>query len=52
MEEVIGMLEKMYQSTLKMNRENGMNNFDLWLDRKQAQGSNHSASANQSNPGF
>ena len=31
MEEVIGMLEQMEQSTLRMKRENGVYNFNLWV---------------------
>ena len=31
MEEMIGLLEKMDQSTLKMKRENGVYNFNLWV---------------------
>ena len=31
MEEVIGTLEKMDKSTLKMKRENGVYNFNLWV---------------------
>ena len=37
---------------LKMNRENGMYHFDLWVDRKQAQGSNLNEPAKQSTSGF
>ena len=31
MEEVIGRLERMEHSTLKMKRENGVYNFNLWV---------------------
>ena len=37
---------------LRMNRENGMYHFDLWVDRKQTQGSNLSGPAKQSPSGF
>ena len=37
---------------LKMNRENGMYNFDLWVDRKQVQESNLNEPARRSTSGF
>ena len=37
---------------LKMNRENGMYHFDLWVYRKQAKRGNLNKSANQSTSGF
>ena len=43
MEEVIGMLERMDHSTLKMKRQNGVRNFNLWVPTpppKEVSGSN------------
>ena len=37
---------------LKMNRENGMYHFDLWVNRTTKQGSNPKSESNQLTSGF